>query len=163
MNEDIHKKAESLITASRVEGLSSGDRAWLDKHLEECTPCAARADALEKTLAGLRSIPVVLGPAIVEAARRHARSRAHQLHEHQSRMRGLWIACVFSWLLGALSAPVLWLGFEWIGKRLSLPQPLWIMALATCWFIPAAATAAVLTRRHARISNESDAEAHTLR
>lgn len=160
MSEDMHNRARSLANASRAESITDSDRAWLDAHLEECAECAAYAASVDRAVTALRSFQVSIDPAVMEATRRRVQLRAQELREQQSRRRGLWVACAFSWLLGVLSAPLLWLAFEWAGQRLSLPEPLWILALATCWFVPAAAAAAVLSWRK---SNRSSAEADTLR
>ena len=156
MSEDIHKKAASLIAASRVEGLSEADRAWLNSHLEECAGCSAHAGSLDNTVAALRSFRVSLDPEILESTRRRVRVRAQELRERQARIRGLWIACIFSWLLGACSAPVLWVAFRWMGTHLDLPRPLWIAALGVYWIVPAALGAAVLAKRWSRDSEAAD-------
>jgi anti-sigma factor RsiW len=144
MSEDVHKRAQTLITASRVEGISNSDRAWLNAHLADCAACALRAHSLETAVALLRSIPVTLDPEVVGATRRRVRLRARELREHKSRMRGLWMACAFSWLLGVLSAPLVWWAFQRLSQRFDLPEPLWITALAFYWVVPAAAGAAAL-------------------
>ena len=48
MSDDVHKKAETLIAASRVEGISKADGDWLASHLEECAECTARAESVEQ-------------------------------------------------------------------------------------------------------------------
>jgi anti-sigma factor RsiW len=163
MSEDIHKKAETLLVTSRVEGISDAEREWLSSHLEACAQCRARAEALGRTLATLRSFPAAPAPALVEATRRRVRARALELREQQSRRRGLWIACVLSWLFGAVSAPPLWFAFKWLGQRFDLPQPLWIMALAVYWIVPAVAGAAALAWRGSRNSQAEEGAANTSR
>jgi anti-sigma factor RsiW len=163
MKEDIHQKAESLIAAAGVEGLSPAQRAWLESHLAECAPCAGRAASLERVVASLRAVPISLDPAVVEATRRRLRLRARELREQQSRMRGLWMACALSWMLGALSAPLLWWGLEWLGERVALPQPVWVMAFLMWWVVPAALIGAVLAWRRTRAATENGHAATLLR
>ncbi len=163
MSEDIHKKAETLLAASRVEGVSDSEREWLSSHLETCAVCHARAEALERTLAAVRSFPAAPAPAVVEATRRRVRARALELREQQSRRRGLWMACVLSWLFGAVSAPPLWFAFKWLGQRFDLPAPLWVTALAVYWIVPAVAGAAALAWRGSRDSQAEEVEANTSR
>ncbi|MGE5325790.1 MAG: hypothetical protein ACM3NO_02025 [Deltaproteobacteria bacterium] len=146
MSEDVHSKARSLANAQRVEGISAADQAWLDSHLEGCTECGAYAASVGRAVTALRSFQVSISPSVVESTRRRVRARALELQEHRARLRGLWIACVFSWLLGACSAPLLWMGFRWLGERMDLPQPLWIAALGIYWIVPAALGAAVLAK-----------------
>jgi anti-sigma factor RsiW len=163
MSEDPHKKAQALIAASRVEGISRSDREWLSSHLAECTGCAERAESVEKTLAALRSFPAALDAAVVEGARRRVRARAMELRERQSRRRGLWMACVLSWLFGALSAWPLWFAFKWLGQHFNMPEPLWVAALAVYWIVPAAAGAAALAWRGSRNSYAEDVAGNTSR
>ncbi len=163
MNEDIHKKAASLAATSRIEGISEADRAWLAEHLVKCARCAEHAASLDRTVAALRSFPVAPDPAVVESTRRRVLIRAQELREQRARLRGLWIACVFSWLLGACSAPLLWMAFRWMGQHLDLPRPMLIVALGAYWIIPAALGAAVLAKSGARKSEADETAANTLR
>lgn len=163
MSEDIHQKAASLIAASRVEGLSIADRAWLDSHLDTCAACAAHAESLNDTLAALRSFRVTLEPEVLEATRRRVRVRAQELKERQARVRGLWIACVFSWLLGACSAPLLWFIFRSMGNYLDLPRSMWVFAMGIYWIVPAALGAAVLAKKWASATEEEDTSSRAIR
>ena len=138
MNEDVHKKAEGLIAAARVEGISPAEREWLDAHLASCARCAAFAESLSRAVNALRSVSVSPRPELVEATRLRVRLRARELREERFRMRALWISCALSWILGAASAPLLWRGFEWAGRRLDLPNLVWQAAFALWWFVAAA-------------------------
>jgi anti-sigma factor RsiW len=163
MSDDIHKKAASLMAASRVEGISESDRAWLSLHLDECASCAAHAGSLDNTVAALRSFRASPDPKVLESTRRRVRIRAQELRERQARVRGLWIACVFSWLLGACSAPLLWAAFQWLGVNLDLPKPLWVFALGVYWIVPAALGAAVLAKKWASASDEEETVSRIIR
>jgi anti-sigma factor RsiW len=156
MNEDIHKKAASLAATSRIEGISETDRAWLDDHLANCAACAEYAASVERAVMALRLSPVAPDPAVMESTRRRVRVRAMELREQRARLRGLWIACVFSWLLGACCAPLLWMAFRWMGQHLDLPRPMLIVALGAYWIIPAALGAAVLAKSWSRKSEAED-------
>ena len=163
MSEDMHSKARSLVNASRVEGIPAADQAWLDAHLEECAACGAFAASIGKAVAALRSFQVSIDPAVMDSTRRRVRARALELQEQRARLRGLWIACVFSWLLGACSAPLLWMAFRWMGQRLELPQPLWIAALGVYWIVPAALGAAMLAKSWSRKSESVESESEIRR
>lgn len=155
MSEAVHQRAERLLAASKVEGISPAEREWLDGHLESCTPCGERAVALERAVASLRSVSIALDPALVKATQFRVRLRAHELREQESRMRGLWISCALSWVLGALSAPLLWWGFQWVGRHIALPDLAWQTAFVLWWVMPAAAAVAVLAGLRARASREN--------
>jgi hypothetical protein len=144
MSEDIHKKAERLIAAARVEGISDAERAWLSSHLESCGRCSAYAETLKRAVEALRSIAVFPRPALLETTRWRIEMRARELREERSRMRALWIACGASWVLGALTAPLLWQGFAWAGRHLALPDLVWQAAFVLWWLVPAAVTGGAL-------------------
>ena len=150
MSGEHHERAHELLAAAQVEGLSAADQAWLDSHLDGCADCRVHAKSLERAITGLRSFQTPVDPALMEATRRRLRVRAQELHEQEARMHGLWISCALSWILGVLSAPLLWWGFRWVGRHLALPDLAWQAAFALWWVIPAAATAVVLAGLQAR-------------
>jgi len=159
---DDHERAHKLIDARHVEGLAAGDRAWLDTHLEACPLCAARAQATERALQSLRVATVPVNPALVSSTQQRVRLRVRELHEHGVRMRALWVSCALSWLLGALSAPLVWKGLEWIGHYLALSRAVWVAAFALWWITPAAVVGAILSGWLLRPSR-NDRDAATLR
>ena len=158
MNEDLHKKAESLLAAARVEGISEADRGWLEAHLESCAACAARRESLRRTVDGLRSVAVTLRPELLAATRLRVQARALQLREERARMRALWISCALSWVLGAASAPLLWRVFGWAGRSLAVPDLIWQAAFILWWLVPAAVVGGVIVWWRARESGERGLE-----
>jgi anti-sigma factor RsiW len=116
MNGERHERAQKLLAAARVEGLTAAERAWLDSHLEACGDCSVYAESLERAIAALRTFQAPVDSALMEATRRRLHLRARELHEQEVRMRALWMACGLSWVLGVLTAPLLWWGLEWIGQ-----------------------------------------------
>ena len=136
MKDELHAQAQRFIDAAQVEGLNAGDQAWLKSHLDACGECRIYAESLERTVAALRSFQTPVDPALVEATRRRLYVRARELREHESRMRALWMACSLSWVLGVLTAPLLWWGLEWIGQHVGAPRTIWITALVLWWLTP---------------------------
>ena len=155
MKGEHHERAKLLLDISVVEGVSEAEQGWLSTHLEGCLGCAAYAESLSRTVAAMRSLPAALDPEVVEATRLRVRVRAHQLREHQSRMRALWVACGLSWLLGVVSAPLLWWGVQWIGERLAVPEPARVAAFLFTWMAPATVIAALLVWRRAQTAGEN--------
>lgn len=145
MNKNMHERAERLIVAARVEGIDASDRGWLDRHLAECPQCAAVHEATESAIQSLRSVSLEVDPALIRATRLAVHRRARELRERPIRMLPLWIFCTLSWVLGAVSAPYLWRGFEWIGRRVGVPDLMWQTAFLLWWALPAVAVAAILT------------------
>jgi anti-sigma factor RsiW len=149
MKGEHHERAKQLMDVSAVEGISGADQTWLDTHLESCPGCAAYEESVRRTISTLRAVSVALDPTVVEATRLRVRLRAHELREQQSRMRVLWTVCGLSWAMGVASAPLLWWGLEWIGERFAMPWPVWLVAFAFSWIVPAVVVAAVLVWRRA--------------
>lgn len=155
MKDEPHGRAQNLLDVARVEGLNAADQAWLDSHLDACGNCRLYAESLERTVAALRTHFVPLNPRLLETTRKRLLVRAHELREQEARMRALWVSCALSWVLGLLSAPLLWWGLEWIGQRTSLPKPWWYLAFVFWWMMPAVVAGGVLTWRHTRAAAEN--------
>jgi hypothetical protein len=151
MSENLHQRAERLIAAQRVEGISTDDLKWLHQHVESCPGCAQYAESIENTLRSLRSVSVRVDPALIKATRMAVQLRAHELQEHPSRMLSLWVFSALSWILGIVTAPPLWRVFEWIGRRTGVPDVIWQMGFVLWFVLPALIVVAVLTtqKRHA--------------
>jgi anti-sigma factor RsiW len=152
MNPEIHERACRLIDAWQVEGISAAEREWLEAHLAECPACQARSSANERTLRVLRSNSLIVDPALVSTTQARVRLRARELRENQVRMRALWISCGLSWLLGILTAPLLWEAIAWLGRRFEISQAIWVAAFAMCWIAPATLVGALVAWRHSHAS-----------
>jgi anti-sigma factor RsiW len=150
MREDIHERAVRLIDKLRVEGLSAEERDWLEAHLESCAQCQKQARETERALRALRSAVPRFDDTLVRTTQMRARIRAREIIENAARMRALWISCTLSWVLGVVSAPLLWRGFEWIGYRWAISRAVWMTGFALSWVAPAVVVAAVIAWRQAR-------------
>ncbi len=160
MNPEIHDRACRLIDTWQVEGISDAEREWLEAHLEDCAACQARSSANERALQVLRSNSVIVDLDLVSTTQARVRWRARELRENQARLRALWISCGLSWLLGTLTAPLLWEAIAWLGRRFDISSVVRITVFAFCWFAPATIVGAVVAWRHSRSSDfGEDAEA----
>jgi len=155
MSEDMHGRAAHLMDAALVEGITGIERTWLDEHLERCVGCRARAELTERSVQFVRSVAVQVNPSLVSATQVRLRLRARELQEHQARMRALWVSCALSWLLGAVSAPLLWQGLAWLGQRFALPQPAWLAVFLLAWTVPAVVVGAALAWQRRRAASEN--------
>jgi len=144
MSRDAHERAGRSIDRMHIEGLSGAERQWLDAHLESCGACAERARLTAEALASLRAVAVPVNPAIVNLAKARARMRAAELRQRDERLRPLWIACVFSWVMMLLTTPYFWSAFAWMGRAMRLPVPVWQAGFLLWWSLPATAAAIVL-------------------
>ena len=153
MRDEIHERAIQLIDKRQVEGLTAEERNWLEPHVESCAQCQKQAHDTERAVRALRSALPRFDLTLVLTTQMRARIRARELIEKEARMRALWISCTLSWVLGVVSAPLLWRGFEWIGYRLAMPKAVWITVFALLWMAPAVVVAAVIAWRQVRGSS----------
>jgi predicted anti-sigma-YlaC factor YlaD len=159
MNPQDHERACRLIDAWHVEGIPAPEQEWLDAHLAECTECRAQALTNERALQLLRSVTVRADPALVSVTQARVRLWARQLRERQARLRALWVSCALSWVLVAVTAPLLWQAMSWLGQRFAVSQAIWIALFALCWIVPATLVGAVLVWQHSRaggVNNNSE-------
>jgi len=145
MNENLHQRAQRLLAESLVEGIAPPDQAWLGQHLRECADCAREAAATQEALQALRGVPVAVPRDLVARTQMRVRLRAQEAGESSRGGLLLWIITAASWLLGVLSAPLVWRGFAWFGGQFGVPRLALVMGFVLWWTVPAfVAAAAVL-------------------
>ena len=148
MIENLHLRAQRLLAESLVEGIAAPDQAWLAQHLRECADCAREAAATQDLLQALRSVPVSVPRDLVARTQLRVRLRAQEASESSRSGLLLWVITAASWLLGVLSAPLVWRGFAWFGGHFGVPRLALEMGFVLWWTVPASlAAAAVLYQR----------------
>ena len=148
MSETLHQRAQQLFAQSLVEGLSSADQGWLDAHLRECSACAREIVSTRDLLQALATVPVSLPSDLAARTQMRVRLRLQESAQTSSSSLLLWIIAAASWLLGVLSAPLVWRGFAWVGAQLNLPKPVLESVFVLWWAVPALiAVAAVIHQR----------------
>ena len=148
MNETLHQRAQRLLAESLVEGIATPDQAWLGQHLRECADCAREAAATQEALQALRGVPVAVPRDLVARTQLRVHLRAQEANESSRGGLLLWIITAASWLLGVLSAPLVWRGFAWFGGHFGVPRLALVMVFVLWWTVPAlVAVAAVLYQR----------------
>jgi hypothetical protein len=153
LNENLHSRAQKLFAESLVEGLSGAEQAWLDQHLHECADCARKTFSTNDLLQALRNVPVLLPHDLAARTQLRVRLGAQKSAQTSPGSHLLWIITGFSWLLGVLSAPLVWRGFAWVGNHLHVPKLALVMGFVLWWVVPALfAVAAVLHQKGLNIS-----------
>jgi anti-sigma factor RsiW len=148
MNENLHERAQRILTESVVEGLRAADEIWLREHLAECPACAHEAAATQNVLHGLRTVPVSVPRDLAARTQLRVRLRVQETSTAASGSFWLWVVTAASWLLGVFSAPLVWRGFAWLGVNFGLPKIALEMGFVLWWAVPAlVAVAAVLHQR----------------
>jgi predicted anti-sigma-YlaC factor YlaD len=154
MSENIHERAQQLISQERIEGIPASDSNWLAAHLQECESCANFARNTSAALRSLQTIPIALPAGLAERTQFRVGLRAQQLRQHEPRRRALWIAAGISWVTGVASAPFVWRLFAWLGEQAGVPKLVWEMGFGLWWAVPALLAAVVLLSEHEKQNSE---------
>jgi anti-sigma factor RsiW len=144
MTADVHEQARQLIALGEINDLPEAQRAWLQTHLHHCESCRDCAQAIGQVIRSVRSLPIAAGPALVRATQMRVRARARQLQEKQERLWLVGMSCVGVGLSAAITTPLLWRGFEWLGRWAQVSIPVWQTGFAIFWIAPALLTSVLL-------------------
>jgi len=148
MSQTLHQRAQQLFAQSLIEELSLADQAWLDAHIRDCSACAGEIASTRELLRALTAVPVSVPSDLAARTQMRVRLRLQESAQTSAGSALLWIITAASWLLGVLSAPLVWRGFAWVGAQLNLPKPLLESVFVFWWVVPALiAVAAVIHQR----------------
>jgi hypothetical protein len=148
MSENIHARAKKLTAQQHVEGISLEEQTWLSAHLAECEACCADQAQTAEALASFRMLNIELPRNLAARTQLRVRLRVEKLPSHHPGRVLLWAIAGVSWLLGLVSAPLVWRGFEWVGAELGLPKIIWQLGVALWWLVPGiVATGAILLQK----------------
>ena len=144
MNENLHERAQRLLTESVVEGLRPVDEIWLREHMAECPACAQEAAITQNVLHALRTVPVNVPRDLAARTQLRVHLRAQKTSTVASGSFWLWAVTAASWLLGVFSAPLVWRGFAWLGANFGLPKLAIEMGFVLWWTVPPLLAAAII-------------------
>lgn len=137
MSENIHEKVQRLLAELLVEGIPASTQAWLEEHLRTCEECAREAETLRGLLRALCSVPVAVPLGMVERTQLRVRLRSQENAAGSQSGSVLWLLTGMSWLLGILSAPLIWRVFAWVGSELRVPKIALELGFVLWWAVPA--------------------------
>lgn len=152
MNRDPHQQARELISWGS-EGLSDSQQTWLHTHLDECAPCRDYARVAEQFVRSLRSVPLAADSSLVRTTQMRVRLHAQQLLQRQERLWLVWMSCIVVGLSAAITTPILWRGFEWIGEWARVSSPVWQVGFMVFWISPALAAGMIFLARGVYLSD----------
>jgi hypothetical protein len=147
MSEDLHAAAERLILQEHVEGIPKQEREWLGQHLEQCVDCAGLARGTAEALQSLRAVSIPLPAGLADRAQLRVYLRAEELQQRTHDAWTMWVVCGIAWVLGILTASLVWRGFESIGRLTDLPSLVWQAGFVVWWTVPALVAAIVLLQK----------------
>jgi hypothetical protein len=73
----------------------------------------------------LRGIPVAADPRLVLNTQARVRARAFALRQRQQWLMLVALACPLVGLSAAITTPLIWRAFDWIGTHAGLSRPVW--------------------------------------
>ncbi len=135
MKGDIHNEARELIALGSA--LTNPQQTWLRTHLNECEACRNYSDGASHVVRALRSVPLAADSRLVRTTQMRVRFHASRLREARERMWLIAMACVGVGFSAALTAPLLWRLFAWVGELAGLSRPVWEAGFVFFWIAPA--------------------------
>lgn len=154
MTQNAHEQARELIALGGC--LSDAQQSWLRAHLEECADCRKYADAASGVVTALRSLPLAADSRLVRATQMRVRFHASRLREMRERMWLVGTACLGVGLSAALTAPLLWRLFAWLGMWVGVSDAVWQVGFACFWIAPALVVGVLLLARGIHLSNDGE-------
>jgi predicted anti-sigma-YlaC factor YlaD len=160
MTHNAHDRARQLIALSGVSNseLTADQQNWLQEHLAECPACVEYSQAAGRVVQELRSIPIAADARLVRATQMRVRFHASHLRQTRERTWLISIACLGLGISAAITAPLFWRLFAWMGEQAGISNPLWQAAFAFFWIAPALAVSLLLLARGTHSAR--DPEAH---
>lgn len=148
MSNEVHLRANELLTRRRVEALSRQDQVWLGAHLAECESCAREDARMGDALSVLRGMPINMPGNLASRTQLRVRLRAEELREHGPANRLIWAVACMSWIFGLATAPLVWRSFAWLGAELHLPKLVWAIGVVLWWAVPAMVATGIVLFGH---------------
>jgi predicted anti-sigma-YlaC factor YlaD len=156
MTQDMHDQARELIALG--EGLSNAQQDWLRAHLGECETCRHYAEAADRLVRDLRSLPIAADSRLVRATQMRVRFHASRLRETRERMWLVGMGCLGVGLSATLTIPFLWRLFAWMGARAGVSSWVWQAGFTFFWIAPALVVSALLLARGTHLTNNGESQ-----
>jgi predicted anti-sigma-YlaC factor YlaD len=156
MTRNSHDEARELIALAGAEDLSAAQQSWLRAHLEECAACREYADAAGRLVRVLRSLPLAADSRLVRTTQMRVRFHASRLQETRERMGLVAMACVGVGISAALTAPLLWRLFAWMGERAGVSSPVWQAGFVFFCLAPTLVVGVLLLAHGTYVTNQRE-------
>ena len=152
MTQSSHQEIRRLIATS-ADDLSQAQQALLHAHLQNCGPCRDYAAATAEIVRALHGIPVAADSRLVFNTQARVRARAFALRQRQQWLTLVALACPLVGLSAAITTPLAWRTFQWMGTYAGLSRMLWQVGFAFYWIVPALLVSVVLLLRGTHLAH----------
>jgi predicted anti-sigma-YlaC factor YlaD len=154
-----HERARELIALTGAKDqafFEAREQTWLRTHLQECASCREYAEATGRVVRALRSQPLAADSELVRTTQIRVRSRALELRQQRERTWMVSLSCVFVGLSAAITTPLSWRAFEWIGECAGVSTWVWQTSFTFFWIAPALLVSVLLLARGTYLSNHEE-------
>ena len=173
MTRDLHERAKKIIALAGA-GERNPDQArgrdeerdkdiadaqeqtWLQSHLQECAACRDYAEAASKAIRVLRSQPLAADSSLVQATQMRVHARALELRRQQERFWLVSLACLLVGIPAAITTPLFWRAFEWMGVQAGVSTWVWQTGFTFFWIAPSLIVGAVLVARGTQLTSNGE-------
>lgn len=157
MTQSSHDEVRKLIAAS-ADNLSEAQQALLHAHLQDCGPCRDYAAATAEIVRAVRAVPLAADPRLVRNTQARVRARALALRQRQQWLTLVALACPFVALSAAITTPLVWRAFQWMGTYAGLSRPVWEVGFAFYWIVPGLLVSILLLLRGTHLAHNGHSQ-----
>ncbi len=157
MTQSSHQEMRRLI-ASSAGDLSQALQAMLHEHLQDCAACRDYAAATAEIVRALRGVPLASDPRLVRNIQARVRARAFALRQRKQWLRLVALACPLVGLSSAITTPLAWRAFQWMGTYAGLSRLLWQVGFAFYWVVPALLVSVLLLLRGTHLADSGHSQ-----
>lgn len=150
MKPDVHEQARQLIACGAGDRTAQ-EQAWLQSHLQSCSPCRDYAEAVGEMVRVMRAIPLAADRTLVRSTQLRVRARAQELRERRERVLLVTFSCALVAISSAVTTLLMWRGFEWLGQW--TPTPIWQAGFLLFWIAPTIAAGVLLLANGTHLSS----------
>ncbi|MGH9499725.1 MAG: hypothetical protein ACRD3L_11360 [Terriglobales bacterium] len=160
MTRDVHQQVREWIALTGIDGLSGTQQSQLHTHLRECDSCREYAEATAQVIRSLRSVPMAATPALVRRTQAHVRRHAQLLRQHKERLWMVGVACAGIGFSTAVTIPIMWRIFSWLGNWAGVSNPVWETGFGVFVLAPALLVSALLLARGTHLRDDAGGWRH---
>jgi predicted anti-sigma-YlaC factor YlaD len=157
VNRDVHQQAREWIALTGVDGLGLDDaqHSQLQTHLRECEHCQQYAEGAGQVVRSLRSVPMAAQPALVRRTQARVRQHAQLLRQHRERLWMVGVACAGIGFSAAVTIPIMWRIFSWLGSWAGVSSPVWETGFGIFVIAPALLVSVLLLARGTHVTDDA--------
>ena len=157
MTQSLHDEVRRLIATSASD-LSEARQALLQAHLQDCGPCRDYAAATAEIVRALRGVPLAADPRLVRKTQASVRAHAVALRQRQQWLSLVALACPLVGLSAAITTPLVWRAFQWMGTYAGLSRTLWQMGFTFYWVAPSLLVSVLLLLRGTHLAGNGNSQ-----